>query len=120
MPLTLERPAFELEPLSPILGASIVGLDLREPLPESTKRAVYDAFVRYHVLCFRDQHLTEQHLGHVVTARGELIQDFALRQQPRFLRGESTNGLGAGSRPSHASSSCSQGGLTLHHPGAFL
>jgi taurine dioxygenase len=56
MSLTLERP-FTVEPLSPVLGASIVGLDLREPLPEATKRAVYDAFIRYHVLCFRDQHL---------------------------------------------------------------
>ena len=59
MPLTLDRPAFDLEPLSPVLGASIVGLDLRQCLPESTRRAVYDAFIRYHVLCFRDQHLDE-------------------------------------------------------------
>lgn len=59
MPQTLERPVFVLEPLSPVLGASISGLDLRRPLPESTRRAVYDAFLRYHVLCFRDQHLTE-------------------------------------------------------------
>lgn len=50
---------FALEPLSPVLGAAITGLDLREPLPEPVKRAVYDAFVRYHVLCFRDQHLSE-------------------------------------------------------------
>jgi alpha-ketoglutarate-dependent taurine dioxygenase len=59
MPLTLERPAFDLEPLSSVLGAAIVGLDLRQPLPETTKRAVYDAFIRYHVLCFRDQHLDQ-------------------------------------------------------------
>src|SRR5687768_9486873 len=57
MSLTLQ--AFTVEPLSPVLGASIVGLDLREPLPEATKRAVYDAFIRYHVLCFRDQHLDQ-------------------------------------------------------------
>src|SRR5262245_48457480 len=56
MSLTVERP-FTAEPLSPVLGAAIVGLDLREPLPETTKRAVYDAFIRSHVLCFRDQHL---------------------------------------------------------------
>jgi taurine dioxygenase len=56
MSLTIERP-FTAEPLSPVLGAAIVGLDLREPLPETTKRAVYDAFIRYHVLCFRDQRL---------------------------------------------------------------
>jgi taurine dioxygenase len=59
MPLTLERPAFDLQPLSPILGASITGLDLRQPLDEPTKRAVYDAFIRYHVLCFRNQELDE-------------------------------------------------------------
>src|ERR1043165_6120738 len=57
MSLTLERQAFSVEPLSPVLGASIRGLDLREPLSEAAKRAVYDTFVRYHVLCFRDQHL---------------------------------------------------------------
>lgn len=59
MSLTLERQAFTVEPLSAVLGASIVGLDLRQPLPETTKRAVYDAFVHYHVLCFRDQHLDQ-------------------------------------------------------------
>lgn len=59
MALTLERQTFTVEPLSPILGAAIAGLDLRQPLDESTKRAIYDAFVRYHVLCFRDQHLDE-------------------------------------------------------------
>ena len=57
MSLTLERQSFTVEPLSAVLGAAIVGLDLRQPLPEATKRAVYDAFIRYHVLCFRDQHL---------------------------------------------------------------
>jgi len=60
MTLTLERQAFTVEPLSPVLGASIVGLDLREPLSENTKHVVYAAFIRYHVLCFRDQHLNEE------------------------------------------------------------
>jgi alpha-ketoglutarate-dependent taurine dioxygenase len=57
MSLTLDTPAFTVDPLSPVLGAAISGLDLRLPLDERTKRAVYDAFVRYHVLCFRDQQL---------------------------------------------------------------
>jgi taurine dioxygenase len=54
---TLDAPAFTVEPLSSVLGASVSGLDLREPLNDQTKRAIYDSFVRYHVLCFRDQHL---------------------------------------------------------------
>jgi taurine dioxygenase len=57
MSLTLDAPAFTLEPLSPLLGAAISGLDLRLPLDEQTQRAVYAAFVRFHVLCFRDQRL---------------------------------------------------------------
>ena len=60
MSLTLERQAFTVEPLSPVLGASITGLDLRQRLPEATRSAVYDAFIRYHVLCFRDQHLDHE------------------------------------------------------------
>ena len=59
MSLTVDAPAFTIEPLSPILGASVSGLDLRQPLSPTTKRDIYDAFVRHHVLCFRDQHLTQ-------------------------------------------------------------
>ena len=64
MSLTLDAPAFTIEPLSPVLGAAVIGLDLRQPLPEGVKRAVYDVFIRYHVLCFRDQRLdTDQQVA---------------------------------------------------------
>ena len=55
------RPAvtFQVNPLSSRFGAEVVGLDLRQPLDDATKQAVYDAFVQYHVLCFRDQHLDQ-------------------------------------------------------------
>lgn len=57
MSLTIDAPALTIEQLSPVLGAAITGLDLGERLSDATKRAVYDAFVSHHVLCFRDQHL---------------------------------------------------------------
>lgn len=57
MSLTLDAPILNVEPLSPVLGAAVTGLDLRVPLDGRTKRAVYEAFVRYHVLCFRGQQL---------------------------------------------------------------
>jgi len=57
MSLTLDAASFTVEPLSSVLGAAVTGVDLRVALDERTKRAVYDAFVRYHVLCFRDQQL---------------------------------------------------------------
>lgn len=59
MVVTLESSPFRIEPLAPVLGASITGLDLRRPMSAATKQAVYDALIRYHVICFRDQTLTQ-------------------------------------------------------------
>ena len=59
MSLTLDTQAFTLAPLSPVLGAAVIGLDLCQPLDVPTRQAVYDAFIRYHVLCFRDQQLNQ-------------------------------------------------------------
>lgn len=50
---------FSIRPLSPLFAAEIVGLDLRRNLSDTVRQQVYDAFVRYHVLCFRDQGLTK-------------------------------------------------------------
>src|SRR6185437_10024568 len=50
----------EIRPLSPILAAEVLGLDLRRPLDAQTRDAVHEAFIRYHVLCFRDQHLSPE------------------------------------------------------------
>src|SRR3954462_7182664 len=49
--------SFAIRPLSAVLGAEVVGLDLAQPLDAHTRWGVYDAFVRYQVLCFRDQKL---------------------------------------------------------------
>jgi alpha-ketoglutarate-dependent taurine dioxygenase len=50
---------FRVNPLSEVAGAEVIGLDLRMPLDMATREAVYDAFVRHHVLAFRDQDLTK-------------------------------------------------------------
>src|SRR5215468_8574546 len=50
---------FVVRPLSPLFAAEVIGLDLRRPLAEAERQRVYDAFVRYHVLCFREQHLSK-------------------------------------------------------------
>jgi len=48
--------------LSPSLGAEIVGLDLAQPLDAPTLGHVRDAFQEHHMLCFRDQRLTDEQL----------------------------------------------------------
>lgn len=48
--------------LSPTLGAEVVGLDLARSLDASTLGRVRDAFQEHHMLCFRDQRLTDEQL----------------------------------------------------------
>jgi taurine dioxygenase len=63
MSAVMDRPTavrnFEIRPLSDVAGAEVIGLDLRQPLDELARTAIYDAFVRHHVLAFRDQDLTK-------------------------------------------------------------
>lgn len=53
-------PAVPIRPLSPALGAEIIGVDLREQLDEDVFRQILDAWHRHLVLLFRDQKLTEE------------------------------------------------------------
>lgn len=58
-PRTYTDLGFQVNPLSDLMAAEVVGLDLSQPFDEATRDAVYDAFVTYHVLAFRDQQLTK-------------------------------------------------------------
>ncbi len=51
--------AFEVVPLSAVMGAEILGLDVSQPLADGVLDTIYNAFLTYHVLVFRDQQLTE-------------------------------------------------------------
>ena len=99
MSATLERP-FTVEPLSPVLGASIAGLDLREPLPEAAKRAVYDAFIEYHVLCFRDQHLDHEQQIAFSEQFGTLERHMAMNRGPVHPLVHIVTNLGPDGKPS--------------------
>ncbi len=50
---------FQVNPLSDLMAAEVIGLDLSKPFDDATREAVYDAFVTYQVLAFRDQQLTK-------------------------------------------------------------
>jgi alpha-ketoglutarate-dependent taurine dioxygenase len=58
---TRPRPVYEtivVDPLTPLLGAEISGLDLSGELTPEQEKEVKDAFLTHHVLVFRDQNLT--------------------------------------------------------------
>jgi len=100
MSLTLHAPAFTVEPLSPVLGAAVTGLDLRQSLSDATKRAVYDAFVRFHVLCFRDQHLDPEQQIAFTGQFGALERHMARNRGPGNPLVHIVSNLGTDGKPS--------------------
>jgi taurine dioxygenase len=52
--------AIEVEPLSPVVGAAIRGVDWRQPVDARTADSVRAAFTRYSILCFPGQKLTPE------------------------------------------------------------
>lgn len=65
-------PRFTSQPLSPVLGMEVSGLDLREPLSADDRSALQDLFDRHHLLCFRDQSLSKDEQLAATTQFGEL------------------------------------------------
>lgn len=57
----------QVRPLGPHTGAEIVGVDLSLTLDDRVFAQIYAAWLRYHVICFRDQRLTPAE--HVAFAR---------------------------------------------------
>lgn len=63
---------FDARPLSPTLGAEIVGLDLSQPLTDETAAALRAALDRHLVILFRGQHLSDADLVRVSGGFGPL------------------------------------------------
>jgi taurine dioxygenase len=77
------RKAISIEPLNPVVGAELHGLDLRETLPDEDIQAIKAALDRYQVIFFRDQDITpEQHLA-FGRRFGELHVHPSVRGKPR-------------------------------------
>ena len=91
---------FAIRPMSPLFAAEIVGLDLRRKLPEPVRQAVYDAFVRYHVLCFRDQTLTKDEQIAFTEQFGTLERHIARNRGSDNPWVHTVSNLGADGRPS--------------------
>jgi taurine dioxygenase len=60
----------EVDPLSPVLGAEVRGIDLREPIDDHQARALRDALTEHLVLFLRDQDVTEDQQLAVASAFG--------------------------------------------------
>jgi len=58
--LKLAPRAITVEPLTPVIGAEIGGVDLSKPLSEEQIAEIRAAQAAYHVIYFRDQHLSNE------------------------------------------------------------
>ena len=55
---------FGVRPIDAVLGAEVLGVDLAQPLDDDLFAAVYDAFLRHHLLVFRAQRFSDdQHIA---------------------------------------------------------
>ncbi len=81
--MSAQRRSISIEPLNPVIGAEIKGLDLRQTLSDEDIRIVQDALNEHQVMFFRDQDITsEQHLA-FGRRFGELHVHPSIRSKPR-------------------------------------
>lgn len=62
----------KLEPVTPEFAARVTGIDLREPLNDSDRKAIVHAADKYAVLVFPEQHLTKEELVAFGASFGEV------------------------------------------------
>lgn len=72
----------EVRPLTKHIGAELRGIDLRQPLDKSTRKAIYQAWLDHLVIVFPDQKLEQEDLLRVSSYFGEIG---ALRRPPKFF-----------------------------------
>jgi taurine dioxygenase len=77
---------FDLKPLTPNLGAEVTGIDLSQPLDDETRRALYDAWIKYAVLVIRDQKLSPPQFAAAARMFGDILEQqlkqYALPEHP--------------------------------------
>ena len=78
-----QRSAIEIEPLNPVIGAELRGLDLRQALRDDDIRAIKEALDRYQVLFFRDQDMSAEQQLAFGRRFGELHVHPSVRGKPR-------------------------------------
>jgi taurine dioxygenase len=76
--------AIDIRPLSPVLGAEVLGIDLSGRLDDTTAKDIKDAWLKYHVLVFRGQAIEADDQRRFVGYFGEL-------QPPRSRAGQRLN-----------------------------
>ena len=67
-----ERGVLTVRPIPGGLGAEISGIDLSEPIPDASRKAIRAAFLDHHVLVFHQQRLNEEAMDAFARIFGEV------------------------------------------------
>jgi taurine dioxygenase len=92
----------EVRTLSPALGAEIVGVDAREPLDPVVAAQLQELYDEYHLLLFRDQHVTADQQERFASTFGPPIDDMADGVRTGFISNVMEDRAGSGPLPFHA------------------
>ena len=92
----------EVRPLSPALGAEVVGIDARDPLDPDRAAQLRQLYDEYHLLLFRDQHLDAEHQERFVSTFGPPIDDMADGVRTGYISNVMDDRAGSGPLPFHA------------------
>ena len=75
-----------IRPLTPTIGAEVTGVDLSRPVDDTTRKALYDAWIEHAVLVIRDQKLSPPQFADAARLFGDLMEQqvkkFALPDYP--------------------------------------
>ena len=104
--------AITVVPVTPSFAAEVGDVDLSGPLDPTDLQAIKDAFAKYAVLIFPDQHLSQdqhldfaKHFGPLETTIGVYRKDTPLRVRKEFADvsnlSHDNDGLGQGKPASH-------------------
>ena len=81
--------SLDIVPFDAPLGAEVIGLDLSEPLSGDDFERIHRAHLLYHVLVFRDQHITPAEQVAFSRRFGPLqihvLRQFQLKEQPEVM-----------------------------------
>lgn len=98
--------SISVTPLHPALGASIRGVDLREPMDPETFQEVHDAWMEYLVVVFPDQPVTDEehvaftrHFGEPEIFHQKIIRSRAVKEIFRVSNVDDDNNLMPPSHP---------------------
>lgn len=64
----------DIEPLTPAIGAEVLGINLSQPLSPQVEQQIYDALMQHLVLFFRDQDLSPQAQFEFATSFGPSVE----------------------------------------------